>query len=58
MHDSYRYHSGATSVIGVGIVTGIVLASWGILSPFVGFMVGAVPTFVIAAYILAVADYE
>ena len=45
----YRYHASANDVLCVGVVTGIVFYAMGWLPPWGGFLIGAVPTFVLAA---------
>jgi len=52
----YRYHASANLVLCVGVMTGIVTYAMGWLSPWVGFLVGATPTFVLATIAHALRD--
>jgi hypothetical protein len=45
----YRYHEGGTLVLTVGIISGLALYCWGLSSPLVGFLAGAIPTFLLTA---------
>ncbi len=45
----YRYHATANLVLCVGVVTGMVSYAMGWLPPWGGFLVGAVPAFILAA---------
>ncbi len=52
----YRYHDSANRVISMGVVTGLVAYCWFSVPPVVGFLAGAVPTFV--AFTIHHATYD
>jgi len=52
----HHYNAGGTIVLAAGILSGIVFTSWGMLPAWAAFMVGAVPTFLVAALVYTFRD--
>ena len=52
----HHYNAGGTIVLAAGIISGIVLTSWGLLPAWAAFLAGAAPAFVIAALVYTFRD--